>query len=508
MEWYKYFKDVPLFQIGCGFETSFDMRKMIPNIPEPLLNLLYEIGEVAGKNAYLVGGFVRDLLLKRPSLDIDIVVEGDAIRVAETMCEQWNGTLEVHPQFGTATVTHENIDLPKVDFVTARRETYQGSGTLPIVQSGSIADDLCRRDFSINALAMRLDQTAFGTIVDETDGLTDLEAGIVRVLHNRSFMDDPTRIFRAARYAGRYDFRIAETDEVLIREALPILPQLSGERIRNEIDRILLEKKAPEIVNRLAQLGVWETISAGWKISSNFASDFQAAQRVIAWVSEHLADEEFEPELVRWMALFGTEMPIYQIEALSFRFILKHQLQRLVSPAQAENQQVSLEKVTHTAFEKLGYPLSQNAVIGHYNGKWCIVDADLSTGSGITYVCGEGSLFRVETSLTAYKHLKGILVLLNRSAKPSEIYRLLKPYPIEALVLASEGITVAEWQQKKIKDYLLVLRKVQPLITGKDLIAFGEKPGAAFKTQLWKLFAAQLDGEIKKKKRRIPTYGK
>ena len=136
---------------------------MIPNIPKPILNLLYEIGEIAGKNAYLVGGFVRDLLLKRPSLDIDIVVEGDAIRVAETMCNQWNGTLETHSQFGTATVTPENIDLPKVDFVTARRETYQGAGTLPIVQRGTITDDLCRRDFSINALAMCLDLNAFGS---------------------------------------------------------------------------------------------------------------------------------------------------------------------------------------------------------------------------------------------------------------------------------------------------------------------------------------------------------
>ncbi len=471
------------------------------DIPEPILNLLHEIGEVAGTGSYLVGGFVRDLLLKRLSLDldIDIVVEGDAIRVAKAMCERWNGRLEVHTQFGTATVTPEKTDLPKVDFVTARRETYQGSGTLPIVQNGSISDDLHRRDFSINALAMRLDQTAFGTIVDETDGLADLEAGIVRTLHNRSFIDDPTRIFRAGRYAGRYGFQIAENDETLIREALPVLAQLSGERIRNEIDRVLLEKAAPEIVERLTELDVWKTICAGWRISSDFASDFQSAQSAIGWASEHLAAEAFDRRLVRWMALFGTEMPIYQIEALSFRFTLQHQLQRLVSPAQAENQQVSLEKVTHTAFEKLGYPLSRNATIEHQNGKWCIVDADLSTGSGTTYVCGEKSLFRVETPLTAYKHLKQTLAPLKPSVKPSEIYRLFKPYPIEALVLASEGTTVAAWQRKKIRDYLLVLRKVQPFITGKDLIAFGEEPGATFKTQLWQLFAAQLDGEITKK---------
>ena len=472
---------------------------MLSTIPEPILNLLYEIGGVAGKNAYLVGGFVRDLLLKRPSLDIDIVVEGDAIRVAETMCDRWNGSVEVHPQFGTATVTPENINLPKVDFVTARRETYQGSGTLPIVQSGSITDDLRRRDFSINALAMHLDTNAFGTIVDKTSGLADLEAGIVRVLHNRSFMDDPTRIFRAFRYAGRYGFRIVETDEALIQEALPLLAQLSGERIRSEIDRVLLEKNAPEIVEYLTQLSVWDTISTEWKISSSFVSDFQTSQRAIDWASEHLADEAFVPELVRWMAFLGTQMPIYQIEALSFRLTLKHRLRRLISPAQAENRHVSLEKVTHAAFEKLGFPLSQNASIERQNGKWCIVDADISTGTGTTYVCGEGSLFAVETPLTAYKQLKKTLAPLKASAKSSEIYRLLKPYPIEALVLAAEGTTLPKWKRAKIKKYLSVLRKIQPFITGKDLIAFGEKPGKAFETQLWKLFAAQLDGEIKKK---------
>ena len=324
-------------------EAAFDKR-MIPNIPKPILNLLYEIGEIAGKNAYLVGGFVRDLLLKRPSLDIDIVVEGDAIRVAETMCDQWRGTLEAHSQFGTATVTHGNIDLPKVDFVTARRETYQDAGTLPIVQRGTITDDLHRRDFSINALAMRLDLKAFGTIVDKTGGLQDLEAGIIRVLHNRSFIDDPTRIFRAARYAGRYGFRIAETDDVLIQEALPILAQLSGERIRNEIDRVLLEKDAAKIVQHLTQLGVWEIIAT----DSKFTYDSQKAEQAVSWAAAHLTEEMFQPERVRWMTLFGTDMPIHQIEAISFRLVLERQLQRLISRTQATKRGVSLEEVTST----------------------------------------------------------------------------------------------------------------------------------------------------------------
>ena len=468
---------------------------MLSNIPEPILNLLYEIGEVAGKNAYLVGGFVRDLLLKRPSLDIDIVIEGDAIRVAETMCDRWDGTLEVHPQFGTATVTPQNIDLPKVDFVTARSETYQGAGTLPIVQSGTLTDDLHRRDFSINALAMRLDINAFGAIVDETGGLEDLEASIIRVLHKQSFIDDPTRIFRATRYAGRYNFRIAETDEALIREALRVLPQLSGERIRNEIDRVLLEKHAAKIVEHLTQLGVWEIIATDWNIPATFTYDSKKAEQAVSWASAHLVDEMFQPERVRWMTLFGTDMPIYQIEAISFRLILEHQLQRLVSRAQAMKRDLSLEQVTDADFEKLGFPLSKNTSIEHQNGMWCIVDSDNMN----TYVCGEGNLYRVQTPFTAYRQLEQTLTALQKTIKPSEVYQLLKPYPLEALALGYIDTIVPEWKREKIKDYLLILRKVQPFITGKDLIAFGKKPGKAFEPQLWKLFAAQLDGEISKK---------
>ena len=469
---------------------------MIPHIPEPILNLLQEIGEVGGKGTYLVGGFVRDLLLKRPNLDIDIVVETDAIQIAKTMQHRWNGTLHVHPQFGTATVTPANPNLPKIDFVTARCETYKTAGALPIVARGTLTDDLYRRDFSINALAMRLDPSTFGTIVDKTGGLEDLENGIIRVLHTRSFTDDPTRIFRACRYAGRYGFRIANTDTPLIQDALSVLARLSGERIRNEIDRILLEENAPRILQRLSEFGVDDTLLTGWKISPDVASDFQTAQRAIAWGSAHLSDDAFQPELVRWMMFFGSHTPIYHIEALSFRLVLPHQLRRLVSRAEAARHRVSLEKVTRPVFEKLGFRLSQHASIEHHNGKWCIVDADVTNGVGTTYVCGEGNLYRVETPLTAYMQLKQALAALKTKTKPSEIYRLLKPYPIEALALGSVDTITPEWKRKKIKNYLLVLRNVQPIITGDDLIRLGQKPSSAFETQLWELFAAQLDGAI------------
>ncbi len=465
---------------------------MVSKIPGPLRERLQEIGEVGGDATYLVGGFVRDLLLGRPSLDIDIVIEGDAIEVAEAIQQRWGGVLHVHPQFGTATVTPDSPAYPKVDFVTARRETYQRPGTLPTVEAGTIADDLQRRDFSINALAMRLEPNVFGTVVDKTDGLADLEAGVIRVLHERSFLDDPTRIFRAFRYAGRYRFQLAPDDVAHIGNALPVLAQLSGERIRNEIDRVLLEENAPQIVQHLTQFGIFETISVGWQIDTTFTHEFRTAQQALTWASQHLADEPFQPNLVRWMALFGKTVPTYQIEAVSFRLVLEHQLQKLVSRSQALQRGISLDKVTQSAFETLGFPLSQNVSVAYQNGKWYGVDSE----NGATYVCGDGNLYRVQTPLTAYRELEQAFASIKPETKPSQIYQLLKPYPLEPLVLTYLDATIPVWQREKIGDYLFHLRKIQPLITGEDLITLGEKPGKTFETRLRALFAAQLDGKI------------
>ena len=467
---------------------------MIPDIPELLLDILHEIGEVGGKHAYLVGGLVRDLLLKRPTFDIDIVVEGDAISVAKEMQNRWDGTLQVHEQFGTATVTPANPTQPKVDFVTARRETYQKPGTLPKVESGTITEDLRRRDFSINALAMRLDATHFGDVIDETGGLADLKTGTVRVLHDQSYTDDPTRIFRACRYAGRYDFGIAGTDGLLIKEAIGLLAHLSGERIRNEIDRVLLENNAPQIVQALAKLGVYQAIFPGWKISRTFSSDFQTAQQAISWASEHITEEDFQPNIVRWMSLFGISdldgMPTYQVEALCFRLVLEHQLRRIASATQVLNQEIPSKKTVRFVFEKLGLELSENASIWDHNGKWGIVDAE----NRLTHVYENKIIYKVQTPLTAYRELLGVVDSFTETTAPSKIYQTLKPFSLEALVLG-----YSDAQRKSLGDYLWTLRQVQPVITGDDLIQWGEKPGKSFATILWDLFAAQLDGKINSK---------
>lgn len=212
-----------------------------------------------GFKSYLVGGPVRDCMLGTPVTDLDVTVVGDAVMVAENLAAETHGRLAVHQRFGTATVTTGSLTI---DLVTARQETYPAPGALPDVKPGDISDDLARRDFTINAMAMAL-PTSAGQLVDPHQGRADLEAGLIRVLHSESFLDDPTRILRAVRYAGRFGFTIEPETARLISEALATraLSALSSDRLRHEIERVFQEPD-PAVPLRLGdQFGVWAAIN-------------------------------------------------------------------------------------------------------------------------------------------------------------------------------------------------------------------------------------------------------
>ncbi len=469
------------------------------NIPDMLSDLLHEIGEIGGKHVYLVGGSVRDLILKRKTIDIDIVVEGDALRIAQVLQNRWDGKLKTYPEFGTATVTRSDPILPKVDFATARSETYHIPGTLPKVEPNTINADLLRRDFSINALAMCLDKDAFGSIIDKTGGLGDLRSGTIRVLHNKSYTDDPTRIFRAFRYAARYNFNIAETDIRLIQKAIPQIRFLSGDRIRNEIEQIFHEDCVSTIIQQLFEWNVLKTIIPGWFISPTFSKDYRASQNAISWASQNLSDIDFQTNIVQWMALFGLSntwvMPKYLIEAICFRLVLDHQLRKIASIPSLTEQGPDSRKQIIKAFEKLDIPLSNKVSFDYQNGKWCIVDYE----NRVTYVYGDGNLCKVHTPLTTYRQLIQVLRSLTNSTPSSKIYQLLKQIPVEALTLGYLDTNKSALKREIIEDYLINLRNKKPIVTGNDLIQWGEKPGKNFQTILWELFAAQLDGKISTK---------
>ena len=224
-----------------------------------LIRLVKTEAERLNLPLYMVGGSVRDLLLGSVIKDFDLTVEGDASRLAESLLHKFGGKVVFHTRFGTATWTLDettsnrlgipNFQLanfpPFLDLITARSETYSEPGALPTIKQSTIGDDLRRRDFTINAMAVRLDGDHYGDLVDPLHGQEDLQNKLIRFLHPGSFVDDPTRIFRAIRYAMRYQFNLepATRKAITETEARSVLSRLSGERIRHEYDLIFEEEK-------------------------------------------------------------------------------------------------------------------------------------------------------------------------------------------------------------------------------------------------------------------------
>lgn len=272
------------------------VQRMRTALPPGLFKLLDVIATEAQEremSLYAVGGFVRDLLLGMVNLDIDLVTEGNAITLAQALKAQYGGDVHDHPKFGTAKwlldeQTAQAIGAsraewpPFIDFVAARREFYTEPAALPTVEQGSIKLDLLRRDFTINTLAIRLAPAPFGKLLDFYGGERDLQQKIIRVLHSLSFIDDATRMLRAVRFEQRLDFQIEPHTEALFADALPYLHDISGERLRHELDLILAETQPEKALYRLQELGVLAHINDGLMFDEWFSCAFKAARAQIA----------------------------------------------------------------------------------------------------------------------------------------------------------------------------------------------------------------------------------
>jgi tRNA nucleotidyltransferase (CCA-adding enzyme) len=222
---------------------------------------------------YLVGGTVRDILQGERNFDVDIAVEGDAIELARSLADALGGRVRAHRKFGTAVVLYGGEER-RVDVVTARTEFYDAPAALPSVEHATIREDLFRRDFTINAMAVSLKGSDFGRLVDPFQGRRDLEAKTIRVLHNLSFIDDPTRIFRAIRYESRYGFRMDEHTQRLARGTIEmgLVGDLSSARLRDELIALLEEGDAGASILRLSEIG------GGTAIHSHLAADEEAVR--------------------------------------------------------------------------------------------------------------------------------------------------------------------------------------------------------------------------------------
>ena len=233
--------------------------------PAPLVYVLREIGAHADRRretACLVGGPVRDLLLGREDLDLDVVVEGDAAGLARDLCEPLDATIvRTHDRFGTATVRLGTGRM--VDLSMARSESYAGPAALPEVAPASIEEDLARRDFTINTIAIRLGPATFGGITQQGDALADLRAGMIRALHADSFRDDPTRMFRSVRFEQRFGFTVEARTSAWMRDAVERrwAKGLSGARVRQEILSLLRETRAIACLARLREWGLLDSLA-------------------------------------------------------------------------------------------------------------------------------------------------------------------------------------------------------------------------------------------------------
>ena len=233
------------------------MKNYLLNFDDKLLRTVREVGRQAAKKkyaAYIVGGIVRDIILKRKNYDLDIVVEGDAIRLARDLAKKWGVKVTVYKKFGTASL--ETSKGLRVDLATARRESYAHPGALPVVRPGSLKEDLLRRDLTVNAMAIAIGPEGFGRLTDEYGGLADLSKKAVRVLHKNSFIDDPTRIFRAVRFEQRFSFKMEKQTLLLMKAALRngAPSNVKSPRYFAEFKKILCEEDPLNCLKRLHQL--------------------------------------------------------------------------------------------------------------------------------------------------------------------------------------------------------------------------------------------------------------
>ncbi|PKN11653.1 MAG: polya polymerase [Deltaproteobacteria bacterium HGW-Deltaproteobacteria-4] len=419
---------------GALFKRRPIERLLRDRLPSKIIELLEAVAAVADRLSvavYLVGGFVRDLLLRKKNFDLDLVVEGEGIVFAEALAAALAARVRTHAKFGTAVVICP--DHFKIDVASARMEYYLQPGALPSVEEASLKLDLYRRDFTINTLAIALNQGRFGELYDFFGGQLDLENRVIRILHNLSFIEDPTRVFRAIRFAQRLGFHIGPHTESLLRSAvrLGFVARISGVRLRNELITILQEEEPLPILRQLANYGLLPYVQKDLVLSEKIAKLFVAAEQTLNWFQLLYTGEKIEA----WQ--------------LYFLCLTSHL------------DDAAMEEMT----TRLQMPESQRH--------------DLLAGRAEAH----GLLAR----LTRKK---------KRSPVPraSEIYHWFSTCSTTVLLYLSARADdeIRRW----ISQYLIHLRTVHPELSGDDLHKLGFAPGPIYREILDALRFARLDAEV------------
>jgi tRNA nucleotidyltransferase (CCA-adding enzyme) len=400
-----------------------------------LLRQFGETGDALAVQVALVGGCVRDLLLGQVNADLDLTVEGDGIAFAETFAAAHQARVRTHHKFGTAVIILPNG--LKVDVASTRLEYYDSPGALPTVERSSLKLDIYRRDFTINTLAIRLNHDQFGHLVDYFGGQRDLQDKSIRVLHNLSFVEDPTRVFRAIRFEQRLGFHIATHTENLIKNAvkLNLLHSLGGKRLLTELALILKEKEPIKAVQRMSSLGLLPFIHVSLRLTEHLQQLFREAQEIMVWYSLLFLERSCEQWLVYYL-------------------ILCHDLD------DTEFSEVCLRLVVNG--DRLKSYLAQRTAV-----RQC--DSDFKRHS------------HHQTEL-----------------RPSELYRALSGLS-DAFLLYLMTTTHHDTLRRGISYFFTHLQEVHCLTSGDDLKQLGIRPGPRYTEILTALLDARLNGEVQSK---------
>ena len=302
---------IPEFEVdrkewGAGARQRHVTKFLIERLPKEIIELLRVVGSVADSldyNAYAVGGFVRDIFLYEQNFDIDVVIEGDGIEFARALAASLEGRARAHEVFKTAVVVLPNGQ--KIDVATARLEYYKSPAALPTVETGSIKLDLYRRDFTINTLAIKLNPDGFGTVIDFFGAQQDLKRRVIRVLHNLSFVEDPTRVFRAIRFEQRFGFKIGKLTSGLIENAvrMDFFRELGGRRLFSELRQILDEDKPVMALRRINQFNLLKVIHPKIVYDASLEALLYSVEKVLTWHKLLFLEEPCQGSMVYLLAL-------------------------------------------------------------------------------------------------------------------------------------------------------------------------------------------------------------
>ncbi len=407
-----------------GRRLSESIRKILHN--------LGAVGDELGLSVYAVGGFVRDLLMGIDNLDIDVTVEGDGVFFAERFAERHSCRVRSHEKFGTAVLIFP--DGGKIDVASTRLEYYESPGALPMVERASLRHDLYRRDFTINTLALCINSDRFGRLTDHFGGQQDIQEKVVKVLHNLSFVEDSTRVFRAIRFEQRLGFHIAPHTENLIRSAIRmhLLDKLGGKRLFSELVQIMSEKEPSAAIRRMSVLGLLPFVHPRLKLSPATALVLNEAGQVLAWFRLLYLDDPCQQWQVYFLALCDGLKPEEFQEAC----------RRLAIPGRLAARLHDQRRQVYKVLEAIKRRVKKSPEVPN------------------------SMLFDWFGSLS----LEMLLYLASRASN--------------------------EQVRRFVSLYLTKLREVVPQLGGKDLQGLGVPPGPQFGRIRQRLLQARLDGEV------------